>query len=201
MGISIGDIGGAAIGAAGSLLGSYMTGQSVADQMEFQKESLQNRYQWTMKDMRKAGLNPIYAYKGIGAGTLPGASAQFNNPLSGMETGLNTAKSMQLADQERRTAQAIEHKETMLGDQAGSQDKLNSQAWRVNQKLILPQLQKAKAEASSAQALADLTQVQSKLAKTDAKYWLNNPDMRELSNIIQRFNPLVPKTGISKTIK
>jgi len=44
-------------------------------QMEFQKQSAQSQYQWAMDDMRKAGLNPMLAYKQGGAGTLSGASS------------------------------------------------------------------------------------------------------------------------------
>lgn len=46
-----------------------------AKQMAFQKESAQHSYQWAMEDMRKAGLNPILAYKQGGAGTLSGSTS------------------------------------------------------------------------------------------------------------------------------
>lgn len=44
-------------------------------QMEFQKQSAQSGYQWATEDMRKAGINPILAYKQGGSGTLSGASS------------------------------------------------------------------------------------------------------------------------------
>ena len=64
---------GAAIGAAGGLAGGFLgqeaSAQSARDQMEFQERSYRNRYQWTMGDLRKAGLNPILAYQqGVGGG-------------------------------------------------------------------------------------------------------------------------------------
>lgn len=57
----------AGAGAFGGLLGagasaglSYLMAK---DAREAQREAYQNRYQWMMQDMRKAGLNPILAYK------------------------------------------------------------------------------------------------------------------------------------------
>lgn len=40
-----------------------------------QKEAMQSRYQWTMEDMRKAGLNPILAYQQGGGSPLSAPSA------------------------------------------------------------------------------------------------------------------------------
>ena len=49
------------LGFGGSLM-SGLFGQSSADAaMAFQREAMQNRYQWTMQDLRKAGLNPMLA--------------------------------------------------------------------------------------------------------------------------------------------
>jgi len=69
---------GAGIGAISSAFGASRQNEAAKDaasaQMAFQRESAQNQYQWAMADMRKAGLNPILAYKQGGSGTLGGSS-------------------------------------------------------------------------------------------------------------------------------
>lgn len=69
---------GALLAGGASLLGGILQNKAAkkaADtQMAFQRESAQNRYQWTMADMRKAGLNPLLAYQQGGGGTLGGSS-------------------------------------------------------------------------------------------------------------------------------
>lgn len=68
----------AALGGLASLAGGMMQNaaaeQASARQMAFQKETLQHGYQWATEDMKKAGINPILAYKQGGAGSAPGAS-------------------------------------------------------------------------------------------------------------------------------
>lgn len=72
---------GAGIGAGGGLIQAGMNFASAKDAMDFQKEMYKHRYQWTMEDMRKAGLNPILAYSQGGGGVPPGATASFPNVL------------------------------------------------------------------------------------------------------------------------
>lgn len=50
--------------------------QQAANQMQFQKEMRNTAYQAAMKDMRKAGLNPILAYQKGPASSPSGAMAQ-----------------------------------------------------------------------------------------------------------------------------
>lgn len=69
---------GALVGAGAGLIGGAMqnsAASAAADkQMAFQKESAQHSYQWATDDMKKAGINPILAYKQGGSGTLSGSS-------------------------------------------------------------------------------------------------------------------------------
>lgn len=72
---------GGAIGALGSLGGSALTAGLATDQAHEQRKFLRNMrktaYQTTMKDMKKAGLNPILAYR---SGPTPlGGSASIPN--------------------------------------------------------------------------------------------------------------------------
>ena len=58
-------IGSAIIGAGASLFGAHKSSSSAeavnAAQLAFARESAQNKYQWAVKDMEKAGLNPKLA--------------------------------------------------------------------------------------------------------------------------------------------
>lgn len=71
--------------------------RAAATQMAFQREMFQNRYQWTMADMRAAGLNPMLAYQqGAGIGG-SGASYTPVNELAGIGQGVSKGVSTALA--------------------------------------------------------------------------------------------------------
>lgn len=84
----------AAVPAAISYFGTKQTNsanrQMANNQMAFQQYNSDTAYQRSMADMRKAGLNPILAYKQGGASTPGGASATMQDPLS---AGVNSAMS------------------------------------------------------------------------------------------------------------
>lgn len=89
-------IGGVA-SAAGAHMANEQADRSAVRQMAFQKETLQHQYQWGMEDMKKAGLNPILAYKQGGAGTASGSSYTPQNVGSAAVSGASTAQSSALA--------------------------------------------------------------------------------------------------------
>lgn len=64
----------ATIGAAGGLLGGFLGNRASADEAarnrQFQRRMYKHRYQYTVEDMRKAGLNPALAYQ-QGGGLCP----------------------------------------------------------------------------------------------------------------------------------
>ena len=105
-----GAIGAAAVSAGLNFLGGERQNDANAAaaraQMDFQRESFQNRYQWTMGDMSAAGLNPILAYQ-HGPGTaLAGSSYNAVNSLSGAANSVNSAFANARTSQEISNLQA-----------------------------------------------------------------------------------------------
>lgn len=89
------------IGAGGSLL-SGLFGQSSADaSMAFQKEVLQNRNQWAVADLKKAGLNPILAAGATSSGSASGAQASMENPAHSAFQAMQIKKSMEIAERQQ----------------------------------------------------------------------------------------------------
>jgi hypothetical protein len=79
-------VGSALVGGALSFLGgeraNEASAQSVADQMAFQKESYQNRYQWQKQDMIKSGINPMLAYQSGAGPALSGSNYKAQDTMS-----------------------------------------------------------------------------------------------------------------------
>lgn len=123
----------AGIGAGAGLLGGLFqnsAASSAADkQMAFQERSARHSYQWAMEDMRKAGLNPILAYKQGGAGTLSGSSYTPQNVGAAAVSGASSASSSALAAQRQEAELANIAADTQLkGSQDRTQAALTTQA-------------------------------------------------------------------------
>lgn len=76
-------IGGAIIGAGANIFGAHKSASSAsavnAAQLAYSREAAQNKYQWAVKDMEKAGLNPKLA--GTQAASVSGAQVpNLKNP-------------------------------------------------------------------------------------------------------------------------
>lgn len=80
----LGDIAGAAIGAVSSIYGSNVSNSAAfqiqANSLAAQKESMQNRHQWEVEDLRKAGLNPILSATNSSGGVVGGATGNTVGP-------------------------------------------------------------------------------------------------------------------------
>ena len=122
-----GAIAGALIGGAAGLIGSSKQNKTskkvAANQEAFQRETLQNQYQWATEDMRKAGLNPMLAYQQGGAGSASGASY---SPVNEMEHFANSAKSIGIDYQTLKNMRAQEDKTEAEAAEAISRTKLNN---------------------------------------------------------------------------
>lgn len=83
------------ISAGGSMLQGLFGQSSAQASMDFQKEVLQNRNQWMVQDLKKAGLNPILAAGATSSGSASGAQAHIDNPG---EKAVSSAMQYKMAD-------------------------------------------------------------------------------------------------------
>lgn len=168
----------AGIGGIASAFGQMMANSEAKEasqrQMDFQKETLRSQYQWGMEDMRKAGLNPILAYKQGGAGSASGADYTPGNVGAAAVSGASTATSSALAaraqdmqleniaadtrlkDSQDKTQAALQVQAMAQAGQANSQSALNDAVKaRTNVDTLISTEQLGSAKAAAAKALSD----------------------------------------------
>lgn len=144
-------------GAGLDFLGGLLTNQSNADEAarnrRFVAKMYKNRYQNTVADMRKAGLNPILAANGGSVGSAPsGSMATFDNPFHGaIGTALQTMSSLQGLEN-AKSQQALTDSQTGL-----NQSKKVAQD--ISNKYLDPQARALAERAQFAASLANSSSV------------------------------------------
>lgn len=144
----------------GSIAGSLFSGKQASDEAEenrdFQEKTYRNRYQWTMQDMKLAGLNPILAGKlGVGGG-LSGAMASFpdygstmNSAFSNVTQRMGTESQMDLND---ATIEKIDSEVDKLASEVGLNE-IQTEKVRTELPKIVAEVDKIKAETSFREAM------------------------------------------------
>lgn len=144
-------VGSALVGAGGGLVGAFVGNEfnkgRMKDQYAYNKEMYENRYQWQMEDMRKAGLNPMLsAHTGAGgAGSvgLPGTSVP--------DLGSSAVAGMRASTAERQAKQQIKESKarTKVLDEQAQQEffKVAQESWRVHSAAAEARLRGAEASA------------------------------------------------------
>ncbi len=88
LGEFLGGLFGGAVSSAGGIYAARTNLKIAKQNRRFQEKMSSTAYQRSMKDMRKAGLNPILAYKQGGASSPGGSALAVQNPLSGTAEGV-----------------------------------------------------------------------------------------------------------------
>lgn len=167
MGLSLGmgTLIGGTIGAVGSLIGQKSANQQAAanvdKQIQFQEEMSNTAYQRAMKDMKKAGLNPLLAYTQGGASTPSGAAAPVQSETAGMAQIVSQLP-QSLAQVEKTEAEELQIKQNT---KAIAQNIKNMKA---TQSLTEGQTEKLASEIAQIQSTIDLQSTQMDLASQTA---------------------------------
>lgn len=120
-------------------------------QMAHQIAFYQNRYQWQMEDMRKAGLNPILSYKQSAPGGGAGASYQAVNVGEAGSRGAASAVQMHQAIQNANLLK--EQQNTQKMQQVVAAEQANQ--IRVNTEVAKENVWSARAEAARNRSLEE----------------------------------------------
>ncbi|AYP28785.1 MAG: minor capsid protein [Microviridae sp.] len=92
---------------AGGVIGNKASAHEAARNRQFQKRMYRHRYQYTVQDMQKAGLNPALAYQ-QGAGSAPsGSTASQENPIGdAVGKGVSSALAVSLQKKQMESLDA-----------------------------------------------------------------------------------------------
>lgn len=105
---------GGALGIGGGFLGNRASAEEARRNRKFQKRMYRHRYQYTVEDMRRAGLNPALAYQQGGGSAPSGSMASQDDPLSGGIESAGRAVSTALGVQQAKANIAQTQAQTSL---------------------------------------------------------------------------------------
>ena len=209
---------GAILGAAASLAGGFLSkkGQSDANsaqaasverQLAFQRESVQNSYQWAVKDMKRAGINPMLAYQQGGSSALSGANYtpqnEYGQAGDAIKSSVSSALAIRRQRQELRTMEAQE--KLALSNEAVAQiewyrrrDERNNINADTQNKYIQAQRQQQLLEIDKANVTSARTQAT--IARQDDEFYKSKYGkvLRWLDRTGTSLNPFANATGLKK---
>jgi len=215
IGAAIGGIFGGAPGAsiggsAGAALSGYYSQEDTNEansaqaqrQMDFQERMSNTSWQRGMKDMRKAGLNPIFAYKTGGASTPQGSQATMINPMTAAGDILGKTSSSAVALAQNKQILKNLYQQGRLTNMQVAQTSANTGMLSSQEDINSQMADKVKAEAHSARSVAKMNEIKQKLVDRDIKYKLANPALmkgEQWNKFIRQILGNVPILG--KTIQ
>lgn len=162
--------------------------EAAQKQMSFQDRMSSTAYQRTMADMKKAGLNPILAYKQGGASSPGGASYQ---PVNVSAPGVNTALAARRQKEELKLMEAQMVKTYEDAHKAMSESHLNTQL-RHNAAQQEKLLKHQTTSASAAAREAELRRHFYSLPEGKASVWIDKM-FRSINPFSSSFGPRVNK--------
>lgn len=121
------------LGVGGGVLGNKARAEEAAKNRRFQKKMYRHRYQYTVEDMRRAGLNPALAYQ-QGAGSSPGGSQANQEDVvgAGLEAGgraVSSALAVKTAKAQIANIQAQTEKTQVETIQLASEGEFRRKWW------------------------------------------------------------------------
>jgi hypothetical protein len=87
----LGEIIGGAMDLAGGIYSAEANKDMNSQNLAAQREAMKKAHQWEVKDLKKAGLNPILSAGGSGASGSVGSSIAVSNPASGVSSAARMA--------------------------------------------------------------------------------------------------------------